>query len=141
MRSWLVEIDFAITRIQKAKIFFKRNLQQQTNLDLSFQHQTKMLSRVSKLTAVKILFFRYFKKGKTIKDPTAAGRKRYRSTSHRSSRSDVSVLDLSISRTETLLRSTKTKGLMACFLQMEITEFAANVVFAPCVEVHSEARW
>ena len=71
-----------------------------------------MLSRVSKLTSVKILFFRYFKKGKTIKDPTAAGRNCYRSVSHRSSRSDVPVLDLSISRTETLLRSTKTKRLM-----------------------------
>ena len=64
-----------------------------------------------------------------MKDPTAAGRNCNRSTSHRSSRSDVSVLDSSISRTETLLRSTKTKRLMACFLQMEITEFAANVVF------------
>ena len=82
MRSWLVEIDFAITRRQKTKIFFKRNIQQQTNVDHSFQHQTKMLSRVSKLTSVKILFFRYFKKGKTIQDSTAAGRNCYHSTSH-----------------------------------------------------------
>ena len=73
--------------------------------------------------------------------PTAAGRKHYRSTSHISSRSDVSVLDLSILRTKTLLRSTKTKRLMACFLQMEITEFEANCGFRPCAEVHGEARW
>ena len=73
--------------------------------------------------------FRYFKKGKTINGPTAAVRKRYCSTSHRYSRSNMSVLDLSISRTETLLGSTKTKRVMACFLQMEITEFEANVVF------------
>ena len=91
-----------------------------------------MLSRVSKLTSVKILFFRYFKKGKTIKDPTAAGRHCYRSTSHRSSRSDVSVLDLSISRTETLLRSTKTKRLKACFLQMEITELQQTWFSSMC---------
>ena len=72
MRSWLVEIDFAITRRQKADIFFRQNLRHHTNLGLSFQHQTKMLSRVSKLTSVKILFIQIFQEvdcGRSIFQP------------------------------------------------------------------------
>ena len=88
------------------------------------------------LTSVKILFIQIFQEGwKTINDPNAAVRNCYRSISHKSPRSDVSVLDSSILSTETLLRSTKTKRLMVCLLQTEITKLAAKWL-SPHVSKH-----
>ena len=89
-----------------------------------------MLSRVSKLTSVKILFIQIFQEGEDDKWTNCG-----RSQTLPLLRSDVSMLDLSISRTETLLRSTKTKRLMACLCKWQ-SQIGSKRGFRPCAEAH-----